>query len=263
MLLKAARVSLPLKKIIVSFAGGVFFNLFLPSTIGGDLVRSIDLSAQTKKPNEVFATVFLDRLSGYVGLVMVALFSLLIGRKLIEDRNVFIAVAIITSGLAVILFVLFNKSLYSKIKFLYSPRTNAAGPALTIIEKIKESIKNLHEEIFILRSQKKIILSNLMLSLLIQIIGPLDFYIIALALGIKVSMVYFFIFMPIIGAITLLPISIGGLGLRDAATIFFFAKVGVGKDLAFAMSLVSFFFILVCGSIGGIIYVLTLHSRRL
>jgi len=76
-------------------------------------------------------------------------------------------------------------------------------------------------------------------------------------------MIYFFIFLPVIGAITLLPISLGGLGLRDATTIFFFAKIGVGKDLAFAMSLLSFSFLLFYGSIAGLIYFITVNHRKL
>jgi Kef-type K+ transport system membrane component KefB len=51
--------------------------------------------------------------------------------------------------------------------------------------------------------------------------------------------------------------------LRDATTIFFFTKVGLSKDLSLSISLISFIFLVVVGCIGGIIYVLTLHSRRL
>src|SRR3989338_3200084 len=53
MLLKAAKIHLPLKRITMSFAGGIFFSLFLPSTIGGDFMRSIDLAIHTKRTREV------------------------------------------------------------------------------------------------------------------------------------------------------------------------------------------------------------------
>jgi len=254
MLLKAAEIHLSLKRIIISFAGGVFFNLFLPSTIGGDLVRSIDLSIHTGKPQEVVATVLLDRLSGYIGLVLVALIALLCGAGLIQDKIVFIAIGIITAVLITILLVFFNSFIYSKInKLLHSP---TAG-------KLKSSLKNLHREIHLFRQHKNIVIKSLLLSLIIQILGPLTAYLTALSLGLKINLIYFLIFIPIIGAVTLLPISLGGLGLRDAMTIFFFAKIGVGRDLAFAISLLSFLFILIYGSIGGLIYVLTVHHRRI
>jgi hypothetical protein len=254
MLLKAADLKLPLKRVVVSFAAGIFFSLFLPSSIGGDFMRSLDLAVFTKKPRQVIATVLLDRLSGYVGLVILTLLAVFFGWNLIRDRSVAVSICILIAVLIVVLLVLFNKFIYSRInKLLHSPGSG----------KIRKTITNLHREVHYFRSHKKILMNNVILSVIIQSITPVTSYIIALAIGIKLKLVYFFIFLPIIGAITLLPISIGGLGLRDAMTVFFFAKAGVVKDLAFAMSLLSFVFILIYGSIGGIIYVLTIHHRRL
>jgi len=254
MLLKAANIHLPLRRIIISFSGGIFFSLFLPSTIGGDLARSIDLATHTKRPREVVATVLLDRLSGYAGLVTIVLFSLFFGWRFVQYPSVLLSVTIITAVLIVILEVLFNNFLFSKVnKLLNSPN---AG-------KIRESIKNLHEEMYIFRQQKKLILKNLVMSLIIQAITPITFYITALSLGIKKDIIYFFIFLPIISAITLLPISIGGLGVRENMTVLFFAKAGINQNLAVALSLLNFLFILVYGAIGGLIYVLTVHHRRI
>ena len=217
-------------------------------------MRSFDLAAHTKRPKEVVATVLLDRLSGYIGLVSLALLATLFGWRFIQDSSVLLAVGIITGVLIAVLLVLFNKPVYTKInKLLHSPSSG----------KIRESIKKLHEEIHYFKHHKKVIIKNLVLSLFIQITAPLTFFVIALSLGLKIKLLYFFIFIPIICAITLLPISIGGLGLRDATTIFFFAKAGVVKNLSFAMSLINFSFILVCGALGGFIYVLTIRHRRI
>ncbi len=254
MLLKAAKIQLPLKRVIISYAGGVFFNLFLPSTIGGDLMRSIDLATHTKKPRQVVATVLLDRISGYVGLVTLTLLAVLFGWRLIQDRSVLFSVAMITFVLIIVLSVLFNKPLYEKInKILYSPR---AG-------RLREAVKDLHQEMHIFRHHKRMIINNLICSLLIQVVVPVTFFIIALSLGIRINIIYFFVFIPIISAISLLPISLGGLGLRDAMTIFFFAKAGMSQGSAFAMSLLGFSFILISGLIGGLIYVFTFRHRRI
>lgn len=254
MLLRAIKIGLPIKRIFISFCGGVFFSLFLPSTIGGDMMRSIDLSMHTKRPREVVATVLLDRLSGYVGLVSLAIPALILGWKFAHDTSVLFSMAIIIAILIGILLVLFNRVAYAKInKLLDSP---SAG-------KIREAIKNLHHEIYLFKKHKRVLLGAVAFSLLVQITTPISFYLIALALGLKVNLIFFFIFLPIINAVTLLPISIGGLGLRDAAAIFFFAKAGVCKNSAFAMSLLSFIFILVLGALGGLVYVLTIRHRRL
>lgn len=253
MLLAVSGIRPAISRLISPFAGGVFFNLFLPTTIGGDFVRSADLAIHTKRANEVVATVILDRLSGYIGMVFVALLALIFGSKLIEDRMIFLSIAGLTAGLVLIMLVFFNSFVYSIFrKLFYSPD---AG-------KIRAAIEDIHREIYNLRDHKKVALKNLFLSILVQAITPVTTYIIALSLGVDMNISYFFIILPIISAISMLPISLGGLGIRDAATIFFFAKVGVGQDLAFAMSLIGFLFIVIYAGIGGLIYVFTLRHRR-
>lgn len=254
MLLKAANINLSVKRLVISYSGGLFFNLFLPSSIGGDMVRSIDLAVHTKKPHEVVASVLLDRLSGYAGLVTLALIALSFGWKLLADKTVLFSVAILFTVLITVLLLLFNKFFYSSInRFLGSSSSN----------KIKKSIRILQQQIYLFKGRKRVILDNLLVSFVVQIVSPICLYFIALSLGININIIYFFVFLPIISAITLLPVSIGGLGLRETAAIFFFAKVGVSKDLAFAMSLLSFSFMLIYGALGGIIYVLAIHYRRL
>ncbi|MDP2941160.1 MAG: lysylphosphatidylglycerol synthase transmembrane domain-containing protein [Candidatus Omnitrophota bacterium] len=265
MLLKALKIHLPLRRVIISYSGGVFFSLFLPSTIGGDLMRSIDLSAHTKRPREVIATIFLDRLSGYVGLVIVAVFALSIGWNLVQVKSALFAVVVITVILTAILLLLFNKFIYSKVNNLLhvsGERPRSKGMAGNF-EKIRKTLKDLHQELHYFKGHRKVMLYSVIISILIQLEGPVVFAITALSLGLKIKFIYFLIFLPIIGAITLLPISIGGLGLRDATTIYFLGKVGIVKDMAFAMSLLNFSFILVYGAIGGLIYVLTVRHRRL
>ncbi|TAM41267.1 flippase-like domain-containing protein [bacterium] len=254
MLVSAAGIQISMKRLISSFSGGVFFSIFLPSTIGGDVVRTADLAEHTRKAKEVIATVFLDRLSGYISLVFVVLPAILLGRGLVRDKVVLSSVAVIIGLLVIILLVLFNSFIYSRItRFLTTPGA----------EKIKEMIKDMHREIHVFRHRRKIIVYNLFLSFLVQLITPVTIYFIALSLGVKINFIYFLIFMPIIGAITLLPVAIGGLGLRESLFVVYFAKAGVIKQLAVAMSLLSFSFIVIYGAIGGLIYVLTVHHRRL
>ncbi len=254
MLLKVAGIKLDLRRLISAYAGGIFFSIFLPSTIGGDLVRTADLAESTKQPRQVIATVFLDRLSGYIGLVLVILPALLLGRGLVLDKFVFTSVSVITGLLIIGLLVLFNNHCYLIItKFLNTPGAR----------KVKEAIKSLHQEIHIFRNHKKMIIGNLMLSFFIQFIVPVSVYFIALALGIKINFIYFFIFLPIISAVTLLPLSLGGLGFREGLFVVYFAKAGVVEQSALAMSLLLFFFAVFYGAIGGLIYVFTVHYRRL
>jgi uncharacterized membrane protein YbhN (UPF0104 family) len=197
----------------------------------------------------------MDRLSGYVGLVVVVLFALLTGWQMIRnDVAVLVSIGLITGMLGVVLLVLFNKFLYLQInKILRLPN---AG-------RIREVLKSLFYEIHYFRNHKKVLFYNLLVSVLIQGLGPLVYYVIALSLGVTgVSLVYFFIFVPIISAITLLPISLGGFGVRENTAVIFFAKAGLAGNSAVAIAFLNSIFVLILGVTGGLIYVLTIHHRR-
>jgi glycosyltransferase 2 family protein len=255
MLLAASQVRIPLRRVLVSFCGGQFFNLFLPSTIGGDVSRTIDLSVHTRKPKEIVATVFLDRLSGFVGLVLIALIFLAIGWNQVRQyQSVVVSVISIALVLFAVLLVVFNATLYRGINSFLQGR-GAAG-------RIREILKNLHTEIHLFRHKKSVLVRNVLMSVLIQAVFPLTSYLICRALGVDLPVLYFFVFIPVVGAISLLPFSIGGLGIRENATVLLFANLGMPQNIALGMSLIGFFFLVIYSSIGGLVYVLGVRYRR-
>lgn len=252
MLLIGVGLNLTNLEIFQSFCIGFFSNLFLPSTIGGDFSRSVDLSLRSQKPRQVVASVLLDRLSGYSALAAVALAALLLGYKLIADIAVFFALGVMVILLTIILAILFNNFLFSRTSNL-----------LRFFGRVGQALGNLHYEVHKFRMKKKIILKNFFYSLIIQLIIPFSYYLISLALGTRINLIYFFILIPIIAAITALPVSIGGLGLREASSMYFFTTVGMPAEIALTISLLSFFIIFSFGLVGGIVYVFTFSGRRL
>ena len=262
-LLRALGVDLPIRPIFSSFMGGVFFNAVLPSTIGGDVLRSVDLSAKTKRPDKIIATVFVDRLSGYTGLSLVCFGLLIFGWKLVNTPSVIIHVILITGLLCLILLVLFNDFLYRKITGFLEKSSRKKQEQFPKVVSLRQHLVKLHQQVYYFRSKPKVVIERILLSIIIQIISSVSFYILFLSLGIKINIVYCLIFQPIIGAITLIPISIGGLGLRDNMTRLFYSKVGIDSSFSIAASLVTFTFIIIGALVGGLVYyVLTVRHRR-
>ncbi|MFC1658817.1 lysylphosphatidylglycerol synthase transmembrane domain-containing protein [Candidatus Omnitrophota bacterium] len=251
-LISGMGLNVPLFIIFRSFCIGIFSNLFFPSTVGGDLVRGIDLGLRTRKPRSVAASLILDRISGYFGLVLVCLLAFSAGGGIIADPSVFFGIGALLLLLCGILAVLFSKLFFSRI-----------GRLLDFFGKPGKTLSKLHTEIYNFRSQKATILKSISYSLLIQLVLPLQAYLLCLALGVRVSPLYFFVFVPIITAISALPFSVGGLGLREAGSMYFFAKAGISAELALTVSLLNFAIIFLLGLCGGLIYVLTFPYRRL
>jgi glycosyltransferase 2 family protein len=254
MLLDAAEIKLPQKRLISAFSGGIFFNMFLPSTIGGDFVRSADIGYHSKKTSTVVATVLLDRISGFAGMIVVALVALVFGYGILKDQRIVLAIGFLTVVLFLTMLFIFNDFAYGALKKFSS----SGRPG-----RIRIGMRSVLEHMHGFKDQRSVIIKNLLLSIAIQSIGPLTTYMVAVSFHLDVNILYFFLFIPVITAVTLLPISIGGLGVRDYVTILLFTHIGVSSHFAFAFSLLGFIFLLAYTGIGGLIYVFTLHNRRI
>jgi len=100
-----------------------------------------------------------------------------------------------------------------------------------------------------------------MISILAQIILAVEFYLTARGMHQHIALVYFIIFSPIVCVVTSLP-SIGGLGFREIGWVSLFFLVGVPKEVAGGLSLINSAFTIISGLLGGLLYVVTLSSRR-
>ena len=92
---------------------------------------------------------------------------------------------------------------------------------------------------------------------------PISFYVLSYAAGVRINAIHFYILVPIISVIALLPISMAGLGIREASSKYFFSAVGMSGEIAVAISLLSFSIIVLLALAGGFVYVITLFNRRI
>jgi hypothetical protein len=246
MLLRASGINARLRRVAVAILGGYFFNLFLPSTVGGDVVRTMDLFSHAGSGSKIAASVLLDRLSGFVAVVLVAVVSLMVGSKYINDPTVSGSILALAVLLSLSIIVLFSNIPFEKFPF----------------KKLMLRVKKIHDGILAFKLKLPVLVNNLLFSVGLQISGAFIFYFIARSLSIKISPIYFLILVPVVTAIGMFPISIGGLGLRDGACVVFFVKVGMSQAQAFSMSLIMDLFLIALGLLGGAVFLLSRIARR-
>jgi uncharacterized membrane protein YbhN (UPF0104 family) len=157
-----------------------------------------------------------------------------------------VVLALLVAGMALILF---NETLFSLGCRLFSP-----------FPKIKSGLMNMHYNIALLKSKRAAIYLAVGISSLMQIILAFSFYLVARALHQPIGFIYFIIFVPIICVAASLP-SIGGLGVRDAGSVYLFSKIGVDAATAVSLSLINFLFMVIVGLIGGVVYVAARKPR--
>lgn len=224
-----------------------FFNNILPTSIGGDVIRVIYTIKDNNKTG-AFSATFVDRMIGFVGLFLIALIASLF-ILLIRHQTRFLAFNLF--GLIILL---------SIILMLFSDKAHRffSGIFRRIkIFRLGDIIDRAYGAVKTYREKKGALLVSLMLSLLLQADLSLTWYFTGYAVGARISATYYFLYIPIIGLLTMIPLTIGGLGIRENSFVAFFTTAGLlGKVQATSISLlylvINFFFALM----GGIAFLL-------
>ena len=122
-------------------------------------------------------------------------------------------------------------------------------------EKIGEVVGKLRQSIVVYRHRIGLLFIVWIISLGVQSSRILVYWMAGLALGMDPGLLYFICFQPVAAVLAALPISIGGLGVREGALVGLFASVGVGQELSTAMSLLGYIAGILASLLGGIAFV--------
>ena len=237
-LLSALGMGIPLARLTVLYFAGTFFSNFLPTGIGGDVVRVYELSRQSKRPIESVGTVLLDRATGLLVLFLIALMALLFSYQLIAP-NIAAAILILCLGSWAGLGLALKRDWLER------------WGLLRIMDKIKQ-VRELYESVH--ACGPKAIGGALAISLVFNVLLITVNYLIALSLGVEIPLWYFLLFIPLISLLLILPISLSGLGVREGGYVYLFAQAGIPAPLALAMSLLFYALNVASGLIGGVLY---------
>ena len=233
------------------YFAGLFGNLFLPSTIGGDILKIYGLCRNSTQKTRVVASVLLDRLSGFAAIVVVSVMALILGYRFLQEGIIVIPIvgmAVLAGGFAC---VLFNEKLYSFCCGIFAR-----------LPKVQKALMGLHYDIALMKGKRREGFSAIAVSCLSQVVYAVCWYLIARSLSQDVDLIYFLIFVPLTCVAASFP-SIGGLGVREIGAVYLFGKIGVSSEIAAGISLVNFVFMVLIGLLGGLSYVLTLSSGRI
>ena len=111
---------------------------------------------------------------------------------------------------------------------------------------------------------RSLLLKVILVALIVQSLRILTHMVVADALNIELqpfNVFHFFIFIPLLGLIMILPISINGLGVREGTGILLFTQIGLSSEQALLMEFITYFVMVVVSMIGGIFFI-TRNIRR-
>ncbi len=249
-LLRAQAIKAPFLAMANFTFVGFFFNNILPANIGGDVMRGYGLAKYTEENAGAAASVVLDRLIGLSAYMSVAAVSALAVVFLTNRSDLWPLAAV--AVLALLALITIGAFLISRRISRFVSRLLHRG----ILEKMAVIWDSLAAAFELYRFQYKTLAFAFLIGLTGIATTSMVNYALSLALGGSIPLVDIFLFTPLIALVLIIPISIGGLGLSQAAYPFFYGLVGVPGELALALSLFVQAVQLFCSLPGGVLWLL-------
>jgi uncharacterized membrane protein YbhN (UPF0104 family) len=222
--LTALEATAPLRDLAAHSFAGLFVSNFLPSTIGGDVLRVTRLSAANGDRPTTFASVVLERLSGWIVLPVISITGLLVNpalRHLGTPTHVAEVIAFGTLGLLALL--------------LISAASPRIGGRLGHSEGWRRFVAAVHLGLVRFRRHPAAAFEVLVAGFVYQLFVVWAAFLAAGALRIDIGWTAMLAFMPAVAIVQVLPISIGGLGVREGAFVLFLHPLGVTTQQAIAL----------------------------
>ena len=234
-LIIAGRVGIGLGELTRQYFIGAYFNNLLPTSIGGDAARIVLLSRSGLPKSEGAVYVATERILGAAALVLLAVLGTFIFSVTSEIQLAVFGLVVVSAIVA--LFCLVFQRKLDAIASADSVFGSAARAALDILDRPTQ------------------LLLGLIVSLAFQLASITLSYVMALALGIELSFPACVALVPLVWLVTLLPVSIGGIGLREASFAMLLGTAGISTEESLLISLGTYAALLFSGAVGGLLLV--------
>jgi uncharacterized protein (TIRG00374 family) len=247
-LLRAQGIKVPLGHLLSFTFVGLFFGNFLPTNVGGDLVRGYGLARHIQLPAETAISVLVDRMLGLIAFVFVAVVMALLVVYLAGQAalwQVAVAAAVALLALCGVFAVMLSDRLRGQVRRLFT---------ISLLSGLAPLYDRLSRALSAYRRSYAVLALGFRISILVLSLGSVVNYLISLSLGGGISLLHIFLFTPLITFVLLIPISIGGIGLNQSAYVFFFNLVGVPEQKSLAMSLIMQGIIIISSLPGGVMW---------
>lgn len=214
---------------------GMFFMFFGPSTLGGDVVRSLYLAEHGGGRARAFNSVLFDRLNGLVVLVAIGAVAFVLFPEYDLPQLLLIPTVTFGSGIFLAWWV---------------------APALTrIFLPVGHRIRRfVEQDLGPFWRDRRMLVGASAVSLAFHFVQIATQWVVARALRLDVPFSYICVFHPLVSALSAIPITLSGIGLREGGYLWFLQRIGIAQASAVAYGVLWFLVIVASSLIGGIVF---------
>lgn len=247
-LLHPVRLEVPYLKVLAFYFAGMFFNLFLPTIVGGDAVKALMLARETGAPARATMSVFMERNLGLCALLIVAVGA----AELAPPVELFGMSLRVLTWLLAAGYAAANVVLMSPVVYRIVDRVVAATP----LARVRHRADSLYEAIVPYKSAPGRILAAVGLSFIFQGTVIAVVFLNARALALDVPLAAVAVFVPLVSLAGMVPVSVNGLGVREALYILLFGRIGVPVETAVSLALLYLAVTFLASLPGGLAYLM-------
>lgn len=225
----------------------IFQGLILPSSQGQDLIRIIKIEQlHPDKRGSAGSTIIIERIFGFVILCLLSLIFSFFSAELPNQKQVIIIIASITFFLFTAIAIILNKNLFHH--FANKSFSNK------YVQKIYSYLEKMHKAL-VFFPYSKVFISSVLLILLFQFSIIFNVFLIFKAYGFDIPLSQHLTLYPIISIISMVPLTISGLGIREGFFVYFYSFLNVPADTAIGISLINYsILVLLPAFIGAFLY---------
>jgi uncharacterized membrane protein YbhN (UPF0104 family) len=256
LLLSAQNVDVPASSLLASFLVANFFNNFLPSNIGGDVIRISDTAKPARSKTLATTVVLVDRGLGLLGLVLVAaLGSTLAGSTHHPVGPIWPAwlwAGFVLAAIATAPAVLAPSGFGRLLQPLTVFHPEWVGGRIDMITAVLGRF----------RERPAALAGCFGGAVFVQATIVVFYFVVAYALGLNVSLWDLTVVVPVSLVIQMLPVSISGFGVREATFSFYFSRIGQPIESALLVSLVGQTLIMLFSLSGAAVFISRQSSAK-
>jgi uncharacterized protein (TIRG00374 family) len=218
-------VDVPLRTLLSHYLAGQFVGNVLPSTIGGDVLRVSRASKTTGSSDVAFASVAIERLTGFVALPLLTLLGILIRPSLLDVPHAWISILISVTTVGALLVILFVAG-HPDLAGRFASHENW----MRFVGAVHVGVSRLHRE-------PRRALGVLVAAVSYQASVVVAVWCAVHALGVSVPDAAVLAFVPAVAMAQVLPFSLGGLGIREGLLVLLLHPLGVPTGKAIGVGL--------------------------
>jgi glycosyltransferase 2 family protein len=242
-LLDGERIRVDLKKLVNLYLVGIAFNHFLPTGMGGDVVKAYYVGQEEKNGTGSASAAIMSRVTGYIGMLFISVPALLIWHRIFSRS---LTVSYLLSCLAMC------GALVGTVVFVaVLPRLIKGKWAQW---RVLSSVIKVGQAILVSVRRPRFIISSILFGMLFHLSAALNYYTYSLALHMQVPFTFYLVAIPFVSLVAFLPFSINGFGIRESVLVFLFSTMHVPASTSLLLVLLADAQSILFAIVGGYLY---------